>query len=61
MLLVIMGQLILNCPIGVFKSTKKKKKKKNFARISALASKKRSNKKKYLKLSYFKKQRILAF
>ena len=59
MLLVIMGQLILNCPIGVFKSTKKKKK--IFARISALASKKRSNKKKYLKLSYFKKQRILAF
>ena len=36
------GQLILKCPFGVFKSPKKQKKK---SRISALASKKRSNKK----------------
>ena len=35
------GQLILKCPFGVFKSPKK-----TFSRISALASKKRSNLKK---------------
>ena len=37
------GQLILKCPFGVFKSTKKTIK--FFVRISALASKKRSNQK----------------
>ena len=43
MLLVIKGQLILKCPFGVFKSTKKNNK--ILVRISALASKKRSNQK----------------
>ena len=38
------GQLILKCPFGVFKSPKKPTK--FFSRISALASKKRSNQKK---------------
>jgi hypothetical protein len=38
------GQLILKCPFGVFKSPQKKKTK-FFARISALASKKKLNKK----------------
>ena len=38
------GQLITKCPFGVFKSSKKKQK--IFSRISVLASKKRSNKKK---------------
>ena len=37
------GQLISKCPIDVFKSTKKTNE--IFARISALASKKRSNQK----------------
>ena len=37
------GQLIYKCPFGVFKSPKKNNK--NFSRISALASKKRSNQK----------------
>ena len=37
------GQLILKCPFGVFKSSKKTNE--IFSRISALASKKRSNKK----------------
>ena len=37
------GQLILKCPYGVFKSSKKNKE--IFSRISALASKKRSNQK----------------
>ena len=37
------GQLILKCPFGVFKSPKKTNK--CFSRISALASKKRSNQK----------------
>ena len=37
------GQLISKCPFGVNKSTKKTNK--NFVRISALASKKRSNQK----------------
>ena len=38
----IKGQLISKCPFGVFKSPKKPT---NFSRISALASKKRSNQK----------------
>ena len=37
------GQLISKCPFGIFKSSKKKQR--NFSMISALASKKRSNKK----------------
>ena len=40
---IVKGPLILKCPFGVFKSPKKKRKKKS--KISALAFKKRSNKK----------------
>ena len=41
-LLNLKGQLILKCPFGVFKSSKKNE---FFSRISALASKKMSNQK----------------
>ena len=40
---IVKGQLILKCPFGVFKSPKKNHE--IFSRISALASKKRSNQK----------------
>jgi hypothetical protein len=43
------GQLISKCPFGVFKSPKKPTK--FFVRISALASKKRSNQKSSLRES----------
>jgi hypothetical protein len=42
------GQLISKCPFGVTKPTKKTNK--NFLRISALASKKRSNQKTIVKI-----------
>ena len=43
------GQLISNCPFGAFKSPKKNNE--IFVRISALASKKRSNQKSSLRES----------
>ena len=45
------GQLILKCPFGVFKSPKKPNE--IFSRISALASKKRSNQKNCSDISLF--------
>ena len=49
------GQLISKCPFGVFKSPKKTNE--IFSRISALASKKKSNQK--IKALYTTKGRIL--
>ena len=45
------GQLISKCPFGVFESTKKPTK--FFVRISALASKKRLNQKKFKGIVFF--------